>query len=201
MGRIVRATVKWTGFVGSPGFTNLFFEPVVEGDPITQAIVDDAASKVSTWMGAIRAYLPTSVTLTLDPQVAEIDEQNGDIQAFWSLGASAPVTGTQAFSYSAASGYCISWSTGGVRNGRRVRGRTFVVPVSSSALAPDGSLDNTALGVFRSSATALANDGGGSRLVVWSRPTPGALIPDGGAYDITNVTVNDKVAILRSRRD
>jgi hypothetical protein len=192
--------VNWTGFIGSPGYTNLFFEPVPESDPITQATVDAARAKVEAFIIAAKNYLPTVATLTVDGQAAEIDEQTGEIQTFWNVTPLTTQTGVMAGSYVAGTGACVSWSTGGVRKGRRVRGRTFLVPLAAGAFEADGTLAPAALTALRAAATTLATDSNGVRLVVYAR-TPKAIIPDGGAYDVVTAAVNDKAAVLTSRRD
>jgi hypothetical protein len=200
MGRILRVKVNWTGFVGSPGYTNFHFEPVPESDPVTQATVDAAVAKVQAFITSVKGNLPPVVSTGIDAAVAEIDEVTGDIQTFWNAVVTAPAPGTMAGVYAAGTGCCISWSTGGVRNGRRVRGRTFIVPLSGGAFATDGTIDTGSLASIRTAATTLTTDSNGVRLVIWAK-TPGAIIPDGGAYDVIGATVNDKAAFLSSRRD
>lgn len=200
MGRIIRIRINWTGFVGSPGYTNLYFEPVPEGDPITQATVDAAHTKVQTWMLVVKGYLPVNTTIAVDPQVAELDEATGDLQGFWNIAAPTVQPGTMAGAYTSGAGVCINWSTQGVRKNRRVRGRTFLVPVGGATFQSDGSIENASLTALRNASTALAVDSNGCRLVVYAR-TPGAIIPDGGAYDVITATIADKPAFLTSRRD
>jgi hypothetical protein len=199
MGRLIRVKVNWTGFVGSPGYTNFHFEPVPESDPISQATVDSAVTKVSTFLTAIRPYLPLVVTTGIDPAVAEIDEQNGEIQTYWNATPPAATAGAMTGNYTAGAGFCVNWATGGVRKGRRVRGRTFIVPIGSTSMDTDGTFNASHLTAWRTAANALHVDSNGVRLVVWAK-TPGAIIPDGGAYDVVTASINDKVAFLTSRR-
>lgn len=200
MGRIIRVKVNWTGFVGSPGYTNLHFEPTVESDPITQTLVDAAVAKVQTWLTAMKVYLPPAVVTGIDPQVVELDEQTGAIEAFWSVVPSAASPGTNTnLNFTSGAGMCITWGTGGVRKGRRVRGRTFVVPISHGSMESDGSLVNGHVTSWQGFANTLAGDSNGIRLVIYAR-TPGAIIPDGGAYDVTSVSIKDRPAFLTSRR-
>lgn len=199
MGRIIRIRVNWTGFIGSPGYSNFYFEPVPEGDPITQAIVDAAHTKIQTWMIATKAFLPSIATISVDPEVAELDEQTGEIQGFWTIAAPTVQIGGVAGAYTAGAGLCISWGTQGVRKGRRVRGRTFVVPLGGTVYDTDGTIHSGSLATLRTAATALAGDSNGARMVVYAR-TPNAIIPDGGAYDIVTASIKDKVAFLSSRR-
>ena len=200
MGRIIRVRINWTGFIGGPGYTNFHFEPVPEGDPITQATVDAAHTKVQTFMLVLKGYLPVNTTISVDPVVAELDEQTGKIEAFWNIVAPTVQIGTMAGAYTAGAVVCITWSTGGVRKNRRVRGRTFLVPVGGATFQSDGTIDNASLTAIRNAANALHVDSNGVRLVVYAR-TPGAIIPDGGAYDVITANINDKPAFLTSRRD
>lgn len=201
MGRIIRIKVNWTGLQGGNGYTNLHFEPIPESDPISQTIVDAAVTKVQAFLTSCKPYLPPYCFTGIDAQVTELDEVTGAIQAFWTATPAAAVAGTSVNgSHSAVSGLCINWSTGGVRNSRRVRGRTFIVPLGASGLDVNGTIDNTALGNLRTAATTLAVDSANVRLVVWVRPNP--VIPiDGGAYDVVSASISDKAAYLTSRRD
>lgn len=200
MGRIIRVKVSWNGFVGGPGYTNLYFEPVPESDTITQPVVDNAVTKVQTFLTAWRQWLPPIVTTGVDATVEELDEVNGELMGFWSATVTAAAGGTGGTAFASVAGACISWGTQGVRNGRRVRGRTFMVPLAGSAYDTDGTIHGTHLPVMRTAANALHGDAGGARLVIWARPN--TLLPiDGGAYDVITASISDKVAVLSSRRD
>lgn len=200
MGRIIRVKVIWTGFTGGPGYTNLYFEPVPESDTITQPVVDNAVAKVQTFLGTWRQWLSPVVVTGVDSTIEELDEVSGELQGFWSATVAAPTGGSGGTAFASVSGACISWGTQGVRNGRRVRGRTFMIPLAGSAYDTDGTIHGTHLPVMRTAANALHADSGGARLVVWSRPNK--LLPiDGGAYDVITASISDKVAVLTSRRD
>lgn len=200
MGRIIRVKLNWTGFAGGPGYTNLFFEPIPEADPITQARVDAAAARCLTFVTAIKAQLPDKVTVTVDPSVDELDEVTGKLQTVWTATtAGAGQVGALAATFAAGVGYVINWTTEGVRNSRRVRGRTFIAPIASNAMDVDGSLNAGNLTSWRAAATALRAQSDGIRLVIWARPNE--ILPlDGGAYFVSGSTINDRVAYLSSRR-
>jgi hypothetical protein len=199
VGNFIRVKVNWTGFVGSPGYTNFNFEHINDG-PWTQPEVDAAVAKVQTWLTANLTYLHTSVVTGIDSAVSEHDEQTGDITSFWNAFTVAPRPGTSAATqFTSGAGYCISWTTGGVRNGRRVRGRTFFVPLAGNAYAADGSLDNASLNAWKTAATALTGDSDNVRLGIFAH-TPGSLIPDGGVYDVIGANIKDRPAFLTSRR-
>jgi hypothetical protein len=195
----IRVKINWTGFVGSPGYTNLNFEHIVDG-AWTQPEVDAAVAKAQTWLTAQRAYFPPAVTTGIDPAVSEHNEQTGEVESFWQVTPNTAVAGTSASTnFTSGAGYCITWSTAGVRNGRRVRGRTFVVPVSSSSFEADGSLANANRTAWLAQATTLAGDSDNVRLGIFAH-TPGALIPDGGIYDVIGASIRDRPAFLTSRR-
>lgn len=200
MGNILKVVTNWTGLQGGNGYTNLYFEPIPEAGPITQAMVDAALAKVETFFTSWKAYRPPVTFTQVDPNVQEIDENSGEIRAFWAGVTAAPAAGLASNAgHSAAAGACINWTTANALNGRRVRGRTFMVPLAAVALDVNGTIDNTALTAMRTAAATLHADGTNVRLVVWHRPT--ALGIDGGAYDVISSTISDKTAILTSRRD
>jgi hypothetical protein len=199
MASLAKVTINWTGFIGAPGYTNLYFRNSTPG-LITQAVVDNAVTKVDAFVTAIKTMLPPVVTVGTSSTVDEVNDSNGALVAFWAGTPAAPGAGTMAGAYSAPSGACVAWSTSTVRNGRRIRGRTFVVPLGGAAVGTDGTIDTNELTDLRNAAIALRAATGDARLVIWARPTtPGGT--DGGSAEVTSSTVQDKVAVLTSRRD
>lgn len=191
---IYKTTSEWTGFAGAPGYTNFYFQGSGDGDS-AQAVLD----KVGTFWTAVDVWIPSPINIRTRPEVEVIDETTGLMERFDAGVEPTPAVGSAAKAHSGTSGACIGWLTGGVRNGRRVRGRTFIVPLNGDAYELDGTLASGALNNFRSAATALAaNDG--TNLVVWSRPSARGA-SDGVAHFVTGVRVQDKAAVLRSRRD
>jgi hypothetical protein len=200
MALIARVKVNWTGFIGAPGFTNLHFAPTDFGPSITQTVVNDAQAKVDTWLNAWKAAFPTTVLWGVDPTVEVIEDSTGDLQEYMTVTPEAVESGSQAGAYAAASGAVVNWSTAGVRNGRRVRGRTFMVPLSGAAFESNGTLLNTALTGWRNASTAMITTVDAATLVVWSRPS-GIGASDGISHAVTAATIADKAAVLTSRRD
>lgn len=203
---LARIVVNWTGFVGAPGYTNLFFRSPGE-TRLTQAQVDAAANEVDFWINSWKPVLPNTVTIGVDPSVAEIDAANGQLQTFFSTAVNSPEAGTGTGNYSAASGAVVSWSTEMVRHGRRVRGRTFIVPLAGSALDTDGSINSTQLSNLRLAATNFQGSGVDDGFCVWARPIPEKpgppVVPAEAGFPamVNGVQIKDKAAILRSRRD
>lgn len=185
--------------MGAPGYTNLYFRNATPGI-IDQAVADNAVLKTNVWLGSVATRVPTTVTLTISGTVEVIEDSNGQLQGFINVTAPAARVGTGTGNYSAASGAVSNWYTGTVRNGRRIRGRSFIVPLAGSSLGPDGTLDTASVDNLRAASATLSAASGAARLVVWGRPTvPGAT--DGVSAEVITSTVPDKAAVLTSRRD
>lgn len=202
MARIIRLTINWTGFTGAPGYTNLHFESPTDA-PISQEMVNDAVAVTETWMASWRPDTPNGCLTGVSTNIPELDENTGTIEAFWTAGTAAPASGASNGEYAGGSGACVNWYTDGVWNGRRVRGRTFLVPLGSNGMSNNGSLSDTRLAVWRTATATLIGAANLARLVVWRRPVDilGEPFVNGGAYDVNSYTINDKAAQLRSRRD
>ena len=188
MAVITRHTITWTGFLGAPGFSNFYSDAS-----------DDAAyhSALGTWMHTWAANLPDDVTLTLQAEQEQLDPATGELVGAFSSGSDDSVSGANTGGYSAASGVVINWVTAGIVAGRRVRGRTFMVPISGGAYQTNGTIDENALSFMRTStATFVVNTQPTG--VIWSRPRAGLA---GSAHPVTSSNIPDKVAVLRSRRD
>lgn len=127
----------------------------------------------------------------------EISEGDGSITGAWSV-ATTPsvVTGTGAGNYAGNAGAVIHWLTTGVNQGRRIRGRTFIVPIVSAAYDATGSLSTTFITTLTTAGNVLiaANPG---LINVWSRPRPGR---SGSQFSISSCRVPDLAVSLRSRR-
>lgn len=199
MAQMGRVTIDWSGFVGAPGYTNLVFSPAAGGS-FGQAQADAAATKTDTWLNAWFPSIPSGVVLRVRPTVEVFDDASGTLLSFLTVTTDSAEGGSASGGYSAAAGACVNWYTGGIRNGRRVRGRTFMVPLGGSGLQSNGTIDDTRLTAMRNANAALIVNNSDAKLAVWSRPSgPGAT--DGISYDVISTTQNDKTAILRSRRD
>lgn len=199
MASLAKVTINWTGFQGGPGYTNLYFRNSTPGI-ITQAVVNNAITKVDTWLDTWMGNLPPPVSVGVNATVEEIDDANGNLVAFWQGTPAAAASGSDTGVYSAASGVCVNWYTNTVRNSRRIRGRTFVVPLGGTQYDTNGTIGTSRLDAWRPAAAALHAATGDARLVIWGRPNNVAG-DNGVSAEVTSSTINDKVAILTSRRD
>lgn len=197
---MLRVKINWTGFIGGPGYTNLYFDDPGESFH-TQETVDACVLKVDTWLDAWPGSIPTSVTFLVDPTVEAVHASSGEMFGFWTATPDTARAGGDAGAYSAAAGAVCNWYTNGIRNARRIRGRTFMVPLGNSALENTGTLNNTRLTTLRAATAtlitpAIADVGIG----VWSRPS-GPGLEDGEWHRTTAYTIPDMTAVLTSRRD
>lgn len=191
---ITRITAVWNGFRGAPGYSNFF----LTGGPLEQGEVETAAVALQAFFADIRGLLPEDVSISIRETADTLDEASGQIIGQVDFSAPAATEGAATGGYSAASGAVVNWNTTAFVNGRRVRGRTFLVPLANAAYDANGDLGTGALSTLRESASELITAAGPSPLVVWSRPRGGS---GGSAHVISTSSVPDLGAILRSRRD
>lgn len=193
---LYRVKARWSGFTGAPGYSIFHFDTAVDANT---SGAEAAAGAVRTFFNSVSSLLPDVVTITVENSVEVVEESNGELQDVLTVAAQPVVVGQHMGNFSTAVGACVTWQTGSVRKGRRVRGRTFLVPLAANAaFAGDGTLASAALTQLANAAQALHQ--GGFGLQVFARPSaPGAT--DGGSYSVTGARISDKTAVLRSRRD
>lgn len=191
---ITRITARWSGFRGAPGYSNFFFE----GENAVDIEVKPLGEAVATFFRSVSDNLPAGVTITIDGNADNIDEATGNIVGQVDFEEPLAVTGGVQGNYSAASGAVVNWLTGSFVNGRQVRGRTFIVPLTTNSYDAQGDITSGVLDRIRAGAQGLVDANIPSPLVVWSRPRGGA---GGTSHVVTGSRVPDLGAVLRSRRD
>lgn len=191
---IHRVSVLWTGFHGAPGYSNFFFSGDGSGGN-----AEEARDRVVAFFNGMNQLLPSDVNYNVEGEVAVLDEQTGAVTDYILVELDPDGGfGTSSGGYSAASGAVVTWNTNGVRNGRRVRGRTFIVPLGGNTYEDNGTLLASTILDIQAAAQELVGVNFDSRFGVWSRPgTSGG----GAFYEVTGFRVPDMSAILRSRRD
>jgi hypothetical protein len=188
--------VNWVGGITGPGVTVFHGRDTALGT-IGQA-AQELADRAATFLGAVAAgNLPDDITLDFAAEVVELNTSTGVLVAVHPVNDAGSVNGGVAGSYARPSGARVEWGTGAIVMGRRLRGRTFLVPVVSLAYADGGNL----VPAVRASIEGLAQDyidePFGIEAVaptIWSRT-------HGIEADIVTASVPSEVAILSSRRD
>lgn len=191
---IVRVTSRWTGFQGAPGYSNFYFQ----GNTVGESSLD-FRQRVTNFWNELIPVLPSDVAVQNETEAPVFDEATGALLGYSTPGTQGtPTTGGAPGGYSAASGAVITWNTDSVRGSRRIRGRTFIVPIAGSAYQDDGTLTTSAITTIQDAAGELIQGGPSNDFVVWSRPVNGS---GGIAAGVTGYRVPDMAAVLRSRRD
>lgn len=165
---------------------------------------DNVAPPVAAIRTAFNALAPdiaAGCTIQVPGSGDVIEDTTGALVGSWTASTPPVVTGSGTFSPAAGVGACVTWNTGGIVPGkkgpRRLRGRTFLVPLSSGAYEPNGTLRDSGLADIQSWASSML---AGGPLAVWHRPNA-ALGLVGNSYGVQSFKVRDKVAFLSSRRD
>jgi hypothetical protein len=187
-------TWRWNGFTGAPGWVRMKFL-----GSLNVADANTAAANMRTWLTSISTLGPTGSSLSCDSTVGifgDFGDQTGEI-SLTTIPSAVTCTGTGA--YAGGAGAVVNWLTSAFHAGRKVRGRSFLVPLTQGAFQTDGTLLGGVQTSLQAAAQALAT----------SSPTPVVFSkkgPAGGPFTnvtavVTGATVPDRTAILRSRRD
>lgn len=181
--------------------------PQIAGAAVTvlhYSASDNAAPPVGAVMSAlttVRMWFPTGVVWTIPNTGDVIDDKTGALTGVWTASGGGQVSAGGPAQAAAGVGGCIGWTTGGIvpgkRGPRKLRGRTFLVPLCAGNYDSDGTHKPDQLLALQTLANDLQAAG---PLAIWHRPSaPGAA--DGNSYGVIANRVRDKVAFLSSRRD
>lgn len=191
---MLRITARWGGFPGAPGYSNFYFAG--GGGLISDA--NQIAGRVADAFDQVVASLAPNTTITIEPEAAIIDSDTGITADYRNITEIPAMKAGPSGTYAGPAGGVINWRTNDLRNGRRIRGRTFLVPLNNTSFDSTGTLSPGALVDLNNFADTLRATDFDSELGVWSRPTGGA----GGVFaTVSSHSVPDMVAVLRSRRD
>lgn len=186
MADIQRVKVVWSGWTGSPGLTILYG-------------ADGAALSAGfrTFINGIKADLPDNVIITFPTSGDIVNDLTGDLNGAWTGGAVSNVTGTDPGNFFTAAGVGIRWNTTAIVFGRRLRGRTFLVPTTAAMWDTNGNLVPASVVGLQASVDAFVT-ANSPNFKVWSRPQTDR---GGTSATVTNGAVIPKGVVLRSRRD
>lgn len=194
---------EWSGTSGGPGLTQMAILGAAGGD-WNPSGAQNAVNAVRSFWDSLKSFLPDEVKLQVMPIVDVYDRVTGDLVDS-NVAATAPlsVQGTATGGYAGGAGLKVSWNTNQIRQGRRVRGSTFIVPVANTAFSLTGNIAAGAQTTVTTSAQALiaALNSGATPLGVWSRPGPPSKPRAGFATEVLTGTCSSKTALMRGRRD
>lgn len=161
---------------------------------------DNAAPPVAAVRAAyagLASFLPSGVSISFPTSGDSINDTTGELTGTWTAPAAAPVAGSGGANAAAGVGACVTWLTGGIVNGRRLRGRTFIVPCTNVAFDGTGRFAAATTSQLDTFAAAMQASG---PLAVWHRPSS-KTATDGNSYGVVSHKINAKIAVLTSRRD
>lgn len=204
MAPILRIKARWTGFSGAPGYSVFHFADFTEPDATgpSQEEAQSAADRVQAFYQTLVNYLPGVLEIGIESDAEVLDDDTGTLQELITIVPPTPTLGSMgsAQGFSGPTGAVVNWRTSLVHRGRRIRGRTFLVPLLSSAFSDDGTLADGVRTTIQDAAQTLAATLDAPDLGIWSRPSAPGLA-DGQWAAVTGVSVPDMAAVLRSRRD
>lgn len=191
---IFRVQAVWTGFTGGPGYSSFHFAE--EGTPGYDPAMRDA---VVDFFDGIQSLMPTTFRVNVSREIEVYDSATGTLTGYENdESGQGGVTGSGSGGYVGPAGAVVTWNTNTVSNGRRVRGRTFLVPLRTAAFEADGTLSTNALNSINAAASVLSSPTFAHNFVIFSR-RGGGQAPV--VAPVVSHRVPDMAAVLRSRRD
>jgi hypothetical protein len=198
---ILQVVTVTTGYTGAPGYTNMYFF----GDPVNDGQVTDEVAAVAAFWNSVKSHFPNTWAASIQSDCSVLDEASGDLIRVMSTVPPVISGGGLSSAYAAGVGCCVSWGTAAVHGTKRLRGRTFLVPLANNEYDTTGTIVDSNRAAIAAAAATLAADAG---FGVYGRQRD-AYTDEHGSHPAlsgqwagaTSGTVRDKVAILRSRRD
>jgi hypothetical protein len=183
---------KSGGYTGSPGYTKLKFMGALD-----TAGANAAAAAGRTFLAATSTNMPSSVSYTCDPTCQTFSDDGTLTGEVAITSVPATINGSGAATFPGGAGAVVYWLTNALNGGHKVKGRTYLVPLSTAAFAADGTLAATLISNLTTAANNLV--AGTPNLAVNSRSNG-----QPGRGNQTNVVVSalvkDRSAFLRTRR-
>ena len=183
-----RLRAAWSGAPVTGAGVSTFYSAPTAGSGL--------ATAVNSFFNSVKGLIPTGVQINVDTGGDLFDELTGSLLGSWGTSGTTVVTCSGAAAHSQGVGGRVVWATSGIRNGRRVRGSTFIVPISAGNWDNDGTLLAAAVTTLNTAAAALVTALGGD-MRIWSRPEPGN---PGVGNIVTSGACKDATSWLRSRR-
>lgn len=199
MATVSTVTAVWQGFTGAPGYSRFNFAELANASAVQAAV-----NAVRAFMATATSSLLTTHNISVQTLVQHHDLATGALTGESTAGSSpstiaGAVASTTAFA--GGSGLVVNWITGQFWNGRKVRGRTFIVP-AVNVYSNDGTITSAVQTSWQTAGATFAATSGVTP-VVWAKKfeagNPGNQVA-GAAFTITGASVPDRAAQLRTRR-
>lgn len=183
-------TVRWIGGRIGQGASVFHFESIASG-----SAAGALATAVRGLFDARKADFSQDITWQFDSEVLELDNA-GNLQASYPVATPAAITGSSTGAYTSGSGIVVRHNTGVILGGKRILGRTFMVPTMGATFDTNGDVSGTSIGFFNTAFTNFntACAATGANFAVWSKANT-ATVP------VLNSTTQPRPARLSSRND
>lgn len=179
----------WNVPGGGSGFSVLHYTIAGNG-----AAAQQLANDTRGFFVDLVNILPDDVDIDFDSEVIDLDE-SGVLTAVWPVTPPAQVAGINTSTYARAAGAVVNWATDTIVVGRRLSGRTYIVPLAGNAFDTTGIITTAARDVLIAAAEDFIAAGTANRpLRVWSRT-------HATSATVQSATVPIQGAVLRGRRD
>lgn len=194
---------EWRGLTGGNGLSQF----AVEVGTVEE--MNAAAAAIRSFFGGLVTRMPDNISIHCLPEFSIHEHTTGTLVGAANLSTvPAPVVGTNAGPYAEPCGASVQWTTATIMNGHWIKGRTYLVPMSSTAFNDaTGGIHATVVAEIENAADAIVDHnsiGTTKNIVVWGRPKKAtATSPSRPASlgIITGRRVPSKAAILSTRRD
>jgi len=185
MASLRRLVVVWSGATGLPG-VSVFYAPFGV----------DAGADLMTFFNAVKGLIPSVTTIAVPTNGDTVQDSDGAVIGSWTAGTGGTVACTGAGNYFSGVGAYINWGTATIIGRRRLKGRTFIAPMTVNQSDSNGTLLAAAVTTLTTAASTLAGTG---HIVIWHRPNDEPPT-NGSSGVVTSATVPDQVTSLRTRR-
>lgn len=201
MATIYKVQFELNGWDGAPGINSWYcVETAGPG-----ADLDDWCQLLASFYDNLKVYWAAGVSAAILPAIRGYDHASGDLVFADSAPTIAPIVSTgssSASDQSRASQLKLQFVTDKIRRNRLLRGGIFFGPINGNAIEGDGTVEPDVKTAVATAVEGLLDIAGDFRLVVWGQPIDVGAGDDVGVFGhVQQVTVADKPAVLRSRRD
>lgn len=198
MAIIMRVRTTLTYGSGGPGLHTVYWAPGTLGGVTADAT--DAVARVRAFFAGIQTIFANTFTANVQTDVALINDGSGILTGSLSAAAVGTVVGTAAGGVGPLANMALArLRTGSVINGRLLKGRWYLGPISVSAQGTGGLLSAAGIAAVNTAGNGMLSGGATtSAPVVWHRP---GGVTVGASSTVSSVSCWDQIAVMRSRRD
>lgn len=185
---------QWSGSRIGSGFTVFNLEGT---ESTTSETAENAATAIRAWFNSLIATIPNDVSITFPGEMLVTNAATGELESVLPVTPPTGIVGDYSGAYAANAGRLVRWQTGAVLGGRRITGRTFLVP-SGGVFTDGGNVGNSVIDSDAIAHAALLTALGAScPLLVVAKGTVTPVVP----IPVVSGATLPRPTNLRSRND